>query len=91
MDENETAKSIDKGVGQFAVEASAIVDDLTPLFDVSAYPEEQHELLIECNRRIDEANTKYRIAKFREDMFAKGLKAGMYFCTFDRKENLTSF
>lgn len=91
MDKNETAKSIDKGVGQFAAEASAIVDDLTPLFELSAYPEDMHELLAECNRRIDEANTKYRIAKFREDMFAKGLKAGMYFCTFDRNENLTGF
>ncbi len=91
MDKNETAKSIDKGVGHFAAEASAIVDDLTPLFELSAYPEDMHELLAECNRRIDEANTKYRIAKFREDMFAKGLKAGMYFCTFDRNENLTGF
>lgn len=63
----------------------------SPLFDISAYPEEQRELLTECNRRIDEANSKYRIARFREDMFAKGLKAGMYFCTFDRDENLLGF
>jgi hypothetical protein len=61
------------------------------LFDVKDYPEEMHELIIECNRRIDEANSKYRIAKFREDMFAKGMKAGMYFCTFDRDENMLSF
>lgn len=63
----------------------------SPLFYISAYPEEQRELLTECKRRIDEANSKYRIARFREDMFAKGLKAGMYFCTFDRDENLLGF
>ena len=91
MDKNAKAASIDNGVGQFAAEASIEVDDLVPLFDVSAYPEEQRALLIECNRRIDEANSKYRIARFREDMFAKGLKAGMYFCTFDRDENLLGF
>ena len=91
MDKNAVAKSIDKGIGQFEAETSIVVDDFVPLFDISAYPEEQHELLAECNRRIDEANSKYRIARFREDMFAKGLKAGMYFCTFDRDENLLSF
>jgi len=91
MDVNDAAKSIDNGVGRFAVEAGATVDDLTPLFDISAYPEEQHALIEECNRRIDEANSKYRIAKFREDMFASGLKAGMYFCTFDRNENMLGF
>ena len=91
MEENEVAKSIDKGVGKFEAEASIIVDDLSPLFDLSAYPQEMHELLTECNRRIDEANSKYRIAKFREDMFAKGMRAGMYFCTFDRDENMLSF
>ena len=91
MDKNAVAKSIDKGIGQFEAETSIVVDDFVPLFDISAYPEEQHEILAECNRRIDEANSKYRIARFREDMFAKGLKAGMYFCTFDRDENLLSF
>ena len=89
MEKNKIAESIDNGVGQFEVEASIAVDDLTPLFDISAYPEEQREILTECNRRIDEANSKYRIARFREDMFAKGLRAGMYFCTFDRDENMT--
>ncbi|MCR5650350.1 MAG: sensor domain-containing diguanylate cyclase [Lachnospiraceae bacterium] len=96
MDKNMTDKdriseNIDQGVGHFAAEASITVDDLTPLFDVSAYPEEQRELIRECNRRIDEANSKYRIARFREDMFAKGLRAGMYICTFDRNENMLSF
>ena len=91
MEKNEIAESIDHGVGQFAAEASAAVDDVSLLFDVKDYPEEMHELIIECNRRIDEANSKYRIAKFREDMFAKGMKAGMYFCTFDRDENMLSF
>ena len=91
MDKKISVESIDGGIGQFAAEASIVVDDETPLFDLSDYPEEQHELIKECNRRIDEANNKYRIAKFREDMFAKGLKAGMYFCTFDRDENLLSF
>ena len=91
MDKNGIMDSINNSVGQFVAEASIEVDDVSPLFDISEYPEEQHELLIECNRRIDEANSKYRIAKFREDMFAKGLKAGMYFCTFDRDENLLGF
>ena len=91
MDKNAVERSIDKGVGQFATEASVVVEDLSPLFDLSAYPQEMHELLTECNRRIDEANSKYRIAKFREDMFAKGMRAGMYFCTFDRDENMLSF
>ena len=85
------ADSIDKGVGQFGAETGIEIDDETPLFDLSEYPEEQQEILKECNRRIDEANSKYRIAKYREDMFAKGMKAGMYFCTFDRDENLLSF
>ena len=91
MDKDKVASSIDNGVGQFNAEDSIIVDDLSPLFDLSEYPEEMHEILKECNRRIDEANTKYRVAKYREDMFAKGLKAGMYFCTFDRDENMLSF
>ncbi len=91
MDKTTTANSIDNGVGQFVAEASIEVTDVVPLFDVSAYPPEQKGLITECNKRIDEANSKYRIAKFREDMFAKGLKAGMYFCTFDRDENLLSF
>lgn len=91
MNKNTAVESIDKGVGQFMAEASVDVDDLTPLFDLSEYPKEQHELLTECNRRIDEANSKYRIAKVREEMFANGLKAGMYFCTFDRDENMLSF
>ncbi len=86
-----TEESIEGGIGQFATEDSIVIDDETPLFDISDYPEEQHELIKECNRRIDEANSKYRIAKYREDMFAKGMRAGMYFCTFDRDENLTSF
>ena len=91
MDNSAVVNTLDKGVGQFVAEASIDVTDVTPLFDVSEYPEDQRELINECNRRIDEANNKYRIAKFREDMFAKGLKAGMYFCTFDRDENLLSF
>ena len=90
-DNKEIASSIDNGVGQFAAEASIAVEDASPLFDISAYPEEMHELVEECNQRISEANSKYRIAKYREDMFAKGLKAGMYFCTFDRDENMLSF
>ena len=91
MDKNATKDSIDAGIGQFAAEASIVVDDEIPLFELSDYPADRHELLAECNRRIEEANNKYRIAKFREDMFAKGLRAGMYFCTFDRDENLLSF
>jgi len=91
MNNNTIADSIDHGVGQFAAEASIIVDDEVPLFDLADHPEEQYELLRECNRRIEEANSKYRIAKFREDMFAKGMNAGMYFCTFDRDENMLSF
>lgn len=80
-----------QGVGQFETEEGLIVEDETPLFDLSQYPKEQQEILEECNRRIEEANNKYRLAKIREDMFAKGLKAGMFFCTFDRDENLLSF
>lgn len=91
MDNNKIADSIDHGVGKFATESGNVVNDAVPLFDLSAYPKEQHELLKECNRRIEEANDKYRLAMFREDMFAKGLKAGMYFCTFDREENLLTF
>lgn len=91
MNKKTAVESIDKGVGQFMAEAGVDVDDLTPLFDLSEYPKEQHELLTECNRRIDEANSKYRIARVREEMFASGLKAGMYFCTFDRDENMLSF
>ncbi|WP_027217013.1 sensor domain-containing diguanylate cyclase [Butyrivibrio fibrisolvens] len=91
MDKKDVASSIDNGIGQFTAETSDIVDEYTPLFDVDAYPKSQRELIIECNRRIDEANSKCRIARYREDMFARGLKAGMYFCTFDREENLISF
>lgn len=91
MDNKSVVEKIDCGVGQFEAEDTITVDDLEPLFDLADYPKEQHELLKECNRRIDEANSKYRIARFREDMFAKGLKAGMFFCTFDRDENLLSF
>ena len=91
MDKNTAANSIDNSIGQFAAEASIAIEDFTPLFDMNDYPEEMHDLITECNKRIDEANTKYRIARCREDMFAKGLKAGMFFCTFDRDENLTGF
>ncbi len=91
MDSREILNSIENGVGQFNAEDSIIVDDFTPLFDSSDYPDQMRELVAECNRRIDEANSKYRITKYREDMFAKGLKAGMYFCTFDRDENMLSF
>ena len=91
MDNSAVVNTLDKGVGQFVAEASIEVTDAVPLFDVSAYPPEQQELITECNKRIDEANRKYRIAKIREDMFAKGLKAGMYICSFDRDENLLSF
>ena len=91
MDNDMTVHDIDYSVGKFMTEASTAVEDFSPLFDLSDYPEDQHELLIECNRRIEEANNKYRIAKFKEDMFAKGLKAGMYLCTFDRDENMISF
>lgn len=80
-----------QGRGKFAAEASIIVDDEVPLLDPADYPRDQQKLIRECNRRIEEANGKYRIAKFREDMFAKGMKAGMYFCTFDREENMLSF
>ncbi|MBQ3790508.1 MAG: PAS domain-containing protein, partial [Lachnospiraceae bacterium] len=78
-------------IGEFAAEESIPVDDEIPLFDTAAYPEDQRGLIEECNRRIEAANSKYRIAKYREDMFAKGLKAGMYFCAFDRDENMLSF
>ena len=91
MDRKEVMDSINKGVGQFAAEDSITVEDALPLFDETSYPEAQRELIRECNRRIEEANDKYRIAKFREDMFAKGLKAGMYVCTFDREEHLLRF
>lgn len=91
MDKESVANSIDNSVGQFNAESSIIVDDEVPLFDMSAYPEDMHKLIAECNKRIDEANSKYRTAKYREDMFAKGLKAGMYYCTFDRDENMLSF
>ena len=91
MDNNNLLDELGKGVGKFAAEAGSDVGDAVALFDVGAYPEEQQELLRECNRRIEEANSKCRIAHFREEMFAKGLKAGMYFCTFDRDENMLSF
>ena len=91
MEKNEAAESIDKGIGQFVAEASIEIEDASPLFDCSDYPKEQQELIAECNRRIEEANSKYRIAKIREDMFAKGFRAGMYFCTFDRDEKMQSF
>ncbi|MDT3844751.1 MAG: sensor domain-containing diguanylate cyclase [Bacillota bacterium] len=91
MDSKTVAEGLENGVGQFETELPIDVEDASPLFDLSAYPENQHDLLAECNRRIAEANHKYRIARFREDMFAKGLKAGMFFCTFDRDENLLSF
>lgn len=91
MDKESVANSIDNSVGQFNAESSIIVDDEVPLFDMSAYPEDMHKLIAECNKRLDEANSKYRTAKYREDMFAKGLKAGMYYCTFDRDENMLSF
>lgn len=91
MEKKSVAQGLDNSVGQFAAEASLVEIEETPLFDLSKYPKEQHEILAECNRRIIEANDKYRTAKFREDMFAKGLKAGMYYCTFDRDENMLSF
>ncbi|MBP5184247.1 MAG: sensor domain-containing diguanylate cyclase [Lachnospiraceae bacterium] len=91
MNNKTVSERIDNGVGKFATEASLAVNDFVPLFDISAYPEEMREVITECNKRIDEANSKYRTAKYREDMFAKGLKAGMYFCTFDRDENMLSF
>ncbi len=91
MDKQSVIDSLDNSMGQFAAEDSSVVEDEVPLFDLSEYPKEQQELLLECNRRIEEINSKYRIAKYREDMFAKGLKAGMYFCSFDRDENLLSF
>ena len=91
MEKNKAVESIDNGIGQFLAEDSIEVDDLEPLFDVSAYPEDERELITMCNRRIDAANSKYRIAKIREDMFANGLKAGMYFCTFDRDEKMIGF
>ena len=56
MDNNVYASSIDNGVGQFVAEASIDVTDETPLFELTAYPEEQRELILECNRRIEEAN-----------------------------------
>lgn len=91
MENNNSTNSIDNGVGKFVAEAGIEINDYTPLFDISSYPKEQQAILTECNKRIDEANSKYRIAKIREDMFAKGLKSGMFYCTFDRDENLLSF
>ena len=91
MDNKSAVESIDNGIGKFNAEASIVVDDETPLFDLSDYPKEMHEILTECNKRIEEANSKYRVAKYREDMFAKGLRAGMYLCTFDRDENMLGF
>ena len=91
MEGGNSMESLDGGVGKFVAEAGIEINDYVPLFDISAYPKEQQEIIAECNKRIDEANSKYRIAKIREDMFAKGLKAGMYYCTFDRDENLLSF
>ncbi len=91
MNQKKVADSIDNSIGQFVAEASMAVDDVTPLLDISDYPEDMHDIIVECNKRIDEANNKYRIARYREDMFAKGLKAGMYFCAFDRNENMLSF
>ena len=91
MDKDNYVDSIDNSIGQFTAEDSARFDDTVPLFNVCDYPKEQQALIIECNKRIEEANAKCRIAKIREDMFAKGLKAGMYFCTFDRDENMLSF
>lgn len=88
---SEKRYDIDNGVGEFDAEEGIFLEDDVPLFDLESYPESQREILKECNVRIEEANAKCRIARIREDMFAKGLKAGMYFCTFDRDENLTSF
>ena len=48
MEKNEAADSIDYGIGKFAAEAGITVDDLTPLFDVSSYPEEQRDLIKNC-------------------------------------------
>ncbi len=53
MDNKSAAKSIDNGIGQFGAEASIVVDDDTPLFDLSAYPKEMHEILTECNTLIE--------------------------------------
>ena len=61
MDNNSYASSIDNGIGQFAAEASNEVIDETPLFDISAYPEDQRAIIVECNKRIEEANSKYRL------------------------------
>lgn len=91
METKSVIESFNKGIGKFAAEDSIAIDDATPLFDLNAYPKELHDILTECNRRIDEANSKYHYAKCREDMFAKGLKAGMYFCTFDRNDRMLSF
>ena len=51
MDKNTVTDSIDNGIGQFATEASMAVDDIPPLFDVSDYPENMHDIIIECNKR----------------------------------------
>ena len=91
MEKDIIPDGMETDIGEFAAEESIPVDDEIPLFDTAAYPEDQRGLIEECNRRIEAANSKYRIAKYREDMFAKGLKAGMYFCTFDRDENMLSF
>ncbi len=91
MENKSNVNSIGSTIGQFVTESSDTVIDTIPLFDINAYPEAMHDLITECNRRINEANSKYRTAKYREDMFARGLKAGMYFCSFDRDENLLSF
>lgn len=90
-----STKSVDEiipqGVGQFVAEDSVIVNDEAPLFDLDSYPEEMHDILTECNKRIEEANNKYRLARCRENMFASGLRAGMYFSTYDRNDNMLSF
>jgi diguanylate cyclase (GGDEF)-like protein/PAS domain S-box-containing protein len=91
MDKEARLALIKNGVGQFATEDSVNIDDTSPLFDPLDYPPEQRELINECNRRIEAANNKYRVARFREDMFAKGLQSGLFFCSFDHNEKMTSF
>lgn len=91
VEKEELLGDINQTVGQFMAESSVDVDDLTPLLNPEDYSAEEQELVRACNRRIEDANKKYRLARFREDMFANGLKAGMYVCTFDHDENMLSF
>lgn len=61
------------------------------LFDKNAYPEVCGGLIDEANRRGRAANDAYRMACHRAQMFASGMKAGMYIARFDENEQMTGF